>query len=267
MSWEDIRVYLIQLEARRSKEESARAVERLLSRLEGPGLAVLPEYSMFDPTGLEPGVVARAAEHLEGPWLARVRRIARDRGLCIVVGIFEEGPGEKPYNTVVAIGDDGDIIGWRRKYFLFDALGYRESNVFEAGDDPYAGLVNLCGVTVGLAVCFELRFPEVFRRHALRGAEAFVVPSAWYRGPGKEEQYRFLAQARAHENTAWLLAPILYGENFTGRSLIVNPYGIVEVDAGHGERVVAHAIEKKPLEEARAKLPLLRILSERLRGV
>ena len=264
MSWKELRVYLVQLEARRDKEESAKAVERLLSRIEGPGLAVLPEYSMFDPTGLEPGVVSGAAEPLEGPWLARIRRIARDKGLCVVVGVFEKGPRGKPYNSVVAVGEDGEIVGFRRKYFLFDALGYRESSVFEAGEDPYSGLMNLCGVPTGVAVCFELRFPEVFRRHALGGAEVFVVPSAWYRGPGKEEQYRFLAQARAHENTAWLLAPILYGANFTVGSLIVKPYGMVEVDAGQGERVVDYTIERRILEEARERLPLLQILSERL---
>ena len=264
MSWREIRVHLVQLGARRSKEESATAVEKLLSTIEGPGLAVLPEYSMFDPTGLDPRVVAGAAEPLEGPWLSRVRRIARDRGLCVVVGVFESGPRGKPYNTVVAIDERGEVVGFRRKYFLFDALGYRESSVFEPGGDPWAGLVELCGATIGLAVCFELRFPEVFRAHALRGAEVFIVPSAWYRGPGKEEQYRFLAQARAHENTSWLLAPILYGDNFTGRSMIVNPYGIAEVDAGHGERVVSHTISREAVEEARRRLPLLSILSERL---
>jgi len=253
---QDVLVGLVQLEVRESKADNLKAVTRLASRLDADIIAI-PEYSMFDPTGMSAEEVLRGAEPLDGPWVSELRRLAREKGSCIVGSLFEEGPG-KPYNTLVAIDDKGELVGVYRKTHLFDALGYRESDVFHPGDRLFTP-VDLCGARVGLAVCFELRFPEIFRAQALQGAELFIVPSAWYRGPGKEEQYRFLASARAHENTVWLAAPILYGRNFTGRSLIVDPMGVVRADAGFGERTLQARLDSGTLREARRLLPLLEI--------
>ena len=252
----DVSVGLIQLQVSRVKEENYRSIVRLASSIEAD-IVALPEYSMFDPTGMSAQEVLRGAEGLDGPWVVDLRRLARERGSCLVGTFFERGPG-KAYNSVVLIDDRGDVVGVYRKTHLFDALGYRESMVFEQGGSLFEP-VELCGVRVGVAVCFELRFPEVFRYQALRGAEVFIVPSAWYRGPGKEEQYRFLAQARAHENTVWLAAPILYGDNFTGRSLVVDPYGVVRAEAGFGEKTLVARLRGEELEAARRALPLLEI--------
>jgi len=258
----DVRVGIVQLEVRGSKEENLEALLRLASRLEADIIA-FPEYSMFDPTGMSAEEVLRGAETLDGPWVGALRRLAREKGSCVVGSLYEQGPG-KPYNTLVAIDGQGEIVGVYRKTHLFDALGYRESDVFEPGDKIFEP-VELCGARVGLAVCFELRFPEIFRAQTLMGAEVFIVPSAWYRGPGKEEQYRFLAQARAHENTVWLAAPILYGSNFTGRSLIVDPLGIVRAEAGFGEKTLTALLDAGTLEQARRLLPLIEIHREAVR--
>ncbi len=254
-----VRVRLLQLQAGRGKEEQLSRIEKLLADAQPGTLAAVPEYAMLDPTGLPPETVAGAAEPLDGPWVSRLRRIARENGVCLLATLFEKGPASRPYNSVVAIDEAGEIVGVYRKTLLFDALGYRESDYFTPGDGP-KGPWRLCGLRVGTLVCFEIRFPELFRYHALAGADLIVVPSAWYRGPGKEEQYRFLAQARAHENTVWIAAPILYGENFTGRSMIVDPYGIVVADAGHGERVLEATVDTSRTLEARSALPLLDII-------
>jgi predicted amidohydrolase len=108
-------------------------------------------------------------------------------------------------------------------------------------------------------VCFELRFPEVFRIHGARGAELVIVPAAWYRGDGKEEALRVLAQARAHENGYYVAVSAHYGSRFTGRSIVVNPLGLVEVDAGWGDRYVEHQLDKSMVEEARRLYPLLEL--------
>ncbi len=256
------RLVLLQLTPRDSKEEQLHAIEALASRARPGSIIAVPEYAMLDPTGRDPGEVARAAEDLDGPWLSRLRGLARRLESCLVATMFERGPRGKPYNTVVLVDERGEVAGVYRKNLLFDALGYRESDYFEPGPEPPRP-VDLCGLRIGVAVCFEIRFPELFRAQALDGAEAFIVPSAWYTGPGKEEQYRFLAQARAHENTAWLAAPIMYGAHFTGRSLVVNPYGVVVADTGHGERVLEYEVDPGLAREARERLPLLEALRRR----
>lgn len=255
----EVPVTLIQLRARRDKQESMKMLEKLLEKsVVEHGITAIPEYSMFDPTGLTAEEVNRGAESLDGPWMTMIKRIARSKEACIAATLFEKGEGGKAYNSLAIIDESGDIIATYRKTHLFDALGYRESEIFEAGDRLFEP-VEACGVRVGAAICFEIRFPEIFRYQALKGAQLILVPSGWYNGPGKEEQYRFLAQTRAHENTLWIASPILYGDHFTGRSLIVNPFGVVVADAGHGEKVLHYYIGLEEVDEARKKLPVLRL--------
>ncbi len=245
---------IAQARAHNNKEESMKALEELLSKASAD-LIVTPEYLMLDPTGLDKPTLLQAAEPLNGWWVERLSRIAVEHGSCIIANMFERDGGNV-YNTTVIINRDGGILSSYRKTHLFDALGYRESSIFTPGSEP-PRVVEACGIKVGAVVCFEIRFPELFRRLALEGAELITVPAAWYRGDGKEEAIRFLAQARAHENTVYLAVAALYGGNFTGRSMLVDPMGIVTLDLGHGERYMEAIIDKSRLEEARRLLPLL----------
>ncbi len=251
-----IPVFIAQLRARTSKEEQLRVIEKLAGKAEPGGILAVPEYAMYDVTGRGPETLRSIAEPLDGPWVSRLRRISREKGICMIATLHELNPRGKPYNTAVVIDERGEIVGVYRKTHLFDALGYRESDYYTPGDKLFEP-VKACGARLGLAICFEIRYPEVFRYQALRGAEIVFVPSAWYRGEGKEEQYEYLARARAHENTVWIVAPILYGEHFTGRSKVVDPYGIVRVDAGYGERLVAAEVKTDYIAEVRRILPLL----------
>ncbi|NOZ30379.1 MAG: carbon-nitrogen hydrolase family protein [Crenarchaeota archaeon] len=255
---EKVKLTLIQLRARKDKEESLRTLKKLIEKAPDGGIIAIPEYSMFDPTGLSAEVINRNAESLEGPWLTMLREQARRKGSCIVATFFEKNQGGKAYNSIALISDEGEIAATYRKTHLFDALGYRESDVFARGEKLFEP-VNFCGVKIGIAICFEIRFPEIFRYQVTRGAELIVIPSAWYTGPGKEEQYRFLAQTRAHENTVWIAAPILYGDYFTGRSIVVNPMGVVVSDAGYGEKTVTVDVDLGELGPVREKLPLLEL--------
>ncbi len=255
-----VRVALVQFESRRSKVESLNVIRGLVEGYESkPDLIVFPEYSMLDPTGLSAEFIYDESEDLKGGWVRFFSDLASTRNSCVVATLFERSRDPpKVYNSVVVLGRDGDILGVYRKTHLFDILGYRESSFIAPGDRLFKP-INACGVKLGVAVCFELRYPEVFRVQALRGAEAIVVPAGWYRGPLKEETLRVLAQARSHENVVYTIVAALYGENFTGRSMVVDPFGVVVVDGGVGERVVEAVIDTNLVYKVREKMPLLKL--------
>lgn len=253
-----IRIGVLQAAPRPSKTETLRVVEKLLESARDPSLIVTPEYLMLDPTGLPKEKVYEEAEDLEGSWLGFFKDKARELGACIAATLFEKSGDGRVYNTLAFIDKNGSIKAVYRKTHLFDAYGYRESSFTAPGDRLFQP-IDLCGVKVGAAICFELRFPEIFRAQALSGAEVIVVPSAWYKGPLKEETLRFLAQARAHENTVYLVVASNPGGNFVGRSMIVNPMGVVKLDLGPGERYEEYEIDTEEIEEARKVLPVLRL--------
>jgi len=255
-----VRVALVQFEPGRSKVESLRVIRGLVEGYEDKlDLIIFPEYSMLDPTGLDAGFIYGEAEDLGGGWVGFFRDLASTRNSCVVATLFERSrEPPKVYNTVVVIDRGGDIVGVYRKTHLFDILGYRESSFIASGGSLFKP-VDVCGLRLGVAVCFELRYPEVFRVQALRGAEAVVVPAGWYRGPLKEETLRVLAQARSHENVIYTIVAALYGSNFTGRSMVVDPYGVVVVDGGVGEKVVEAVIDTSLVYKAREKMPLLKL--------
>ncbi len=251
-----VTVGILQAAPRGSKGETLRAVEKLLEHEDHRADVYLtPEYLMLDPTGLEPAAIAAAAEGLDGEWVGFFRREARERGACFVATMFERAGG-RVYNSAVVIDESGEVVGVYRKTHLFDAYGYRESSFTVPGDRLFEP-VSVCGVKLGLAICFELRFPEVFRAQALAGAELVAVPAAWYRGPLKEETLRFLAQARAHENTVFLAVASNPGSSFVGRSMVVDPMGVVRAELGPGEKYAGVQVDTAEVAGARRTLPVL----------
>ena len=251
-----VRIGVLQAPASKGKEQARKVVEEILSksRVEAD-IIVMPEYLMMDPTGLGPQDLNSIAEPLDGSWTGWIEELSMEYGACIVATMFEKG-NVKPYNTVI-VARDGVLVYSYRKTHLFDALGYRESDVFERGEKPPSTVD--CGIKIGTIVCFEIRFPELARRLAVEGAEIIVIPAAWYRGDGKEEALRFLAQARAHENTVYIAVSSLYGNRFTGRSMIINPMGIVVQDLGHGIKYVEADVDRDEISKARLILPLLKL--------
>ncbi|MCS7106669.1 MAG: hypothetical protein NZ902_00970 [Acidilobaceae archaeon] len=255
-----MRLALLQYEAGRSKEESRRAIERLLERYEGkPDLIALPEYSPLDPTGMKAPELWEQAEELRGEWVKFLGSIAQRMSSCLVGSLVEKSPyPPKVYNTAVLLDRQGEVIGVYRKTHLFDALGYRESSIMVPGEELFQPQ-EACGARIGLAICFEIRYPEIFRSQALRGAQLAVVPTAWYRGPLKEETLTVLARARAIENGIFLALPVQYGHNFTGRSMVVDPNGVVVAEGGVGEKVVETTIDLGEVERVRERAPLLKL--------
>lgn len=239
-------------------DENLRTAERLLLQASGQGadLVVFPEMFMAAP---EPGVsLARIAEPLDGPFASTLAAMAGQYGVAVVSGIWERVAGEKKRaaNVAVAFSPEGTLLARYNKIHLFDALSVRESDVMLGGnDEPPIFCCN--GISIGLAICYDLRFPELFRNLALRGAEAVVVPSAWYAGPLKEEHWLTLLKARAIENTIYLCGANLCGAPFAARSAVFDPFGVMLASAGEGEILISATLKRERIDEVRAKLPSL----------
>ncbi|HET7177775.1 MAG TPA: carbon-nitrogen hydrolase family protein, partial [Solirubrobacterales bacterium] len=207
--------------------------------------------------------LAAGAEPLDGPTLSAARGWARELGIHLLAGsIAERGP-EKAFNTSVLIGPDGDDLAVYRKIHMFDVdvggVSYRESEREQGGGEIVTA--PLGELIAGLTVCYDLRFPELYRILAVRGARVITVPSAFTLATGRDH-WEVLLRARAIENQVFVLAPNQVGEapphhSSYGRSAIVDPWGVVLATAPDGERFVAADLDLAAQERIRASLPSL----------
>jgi predicted amidohydrolase len=227
---------------------------------QGADLAVFPEA-----TQARFGSDLRAlAEPLDGGFGAGLAAVARGAGLALVAGVFEPAPDGRVYNTAVAYSGSGERIAAYRKIHLFDSLGERESALVAPGSEPV--VVDLAGIRTGFATCYDIRFPELARALAARGAELIVVPSAWAAGLFKEEHWVTLVRARAIENTVWVAAagqvpdpasPPTRAPTGIGRSMLVDPMGTVRADLGPWPQVTVAELDDAMTARVRAVLPCL----------
>ncbi|MDH6581849.1 putative amidohydrolase [Streptomyces sp. SAI-133] len=224
-----MRIALSQLTTGPDPGKNLRLVEEWTQRAADAGarVVVFPEASMacFG-TPLAP-----LAEPLDGPWADGVRRIARATGTVVVAGMFTPATGGRVTNTLLATG-----LGTEASYdkiHLYDAFGFRESDTVAAGSAT--AVIEVDGIRLGLATCYDIRFPELFRAHADAGAVATLLAASWGAGPGKREQWELLARARALDATVWLAA-VDQADPGTGpgsvptgigHSLVVGPDGTV----------------------------------------
>ncbi len=252
-----MRVALAQLSSGPQKEENLRRALGVIRGLSDADLVVFPEYLMGVGEGgsLTPGYVAGQAEPIDGPFSTAILDASRERGVDVLYTMYLR-EGVAVYNAAV-LARRGRVEAIYRKVHLFDAYGYRESAIFAPGRGPVTARVG--EFTAGIAVCFDLRFPELFRAEALMGADLFLVPAAWYSGPYKLDQWRALTLARAHENGAYLVAVDQTGPAFTGHSLVAAPQGYIALDLGVGDRALVYELERGAVEEAREKVPVLRL--------
>lgn len=227
-----------------------------LASLERSDLIAFPETFMARPEKGMP--VAEIAEPSDGPFINRLAELAGQYSITIVCGVWQQVEGEKKRaaNTVVVLGRDGSLQAEYRKIHLFDALSVNESKQMVAGSLA-PPLFSCGGIRFGLAICYDLRFPELFRYLARQGAEAVIVPAAWYGGVLKEDHWLTLLRARAIENTLYIAGVNQCSTPFCGRSTIFDPFGVLLAGAGETETLVSASIEKERLEDVRARLPAL----------
>src|SRR4051794_10089359 len=264
----EMRAAAIQLNSTADKGRNLETAERLVreAAADGSELIVLPEK--WNVLG-DAEVLHEGAEPLGGPTLTAAASWARDLGIHLVAGsIPERVEGQsKLFNTSALIGPDGELHARYRKIHMFDVdvggVSYRESENEEPGDEIVAAAVggSLPEVTLGMTVCYDLRFPELYRILAVRGATVLSVPSAFTFETGKDH-WEVLLRARAIENQAFVIAPNQVGKapphyHSYGHSMIVDPWGEVLAVAPEGERFVAADLDLGVEERVRATLPSL----------
>lgn len=190
----------------------------------GASMLFLPEYSMFYAESRRQQQNMRAAEPLTGPFVTALAQIARERGLWLAAGLYEQTDG-LPYNTIVVLDKDGVLRGAHRKTRLYDAFGYRESDECRAGNTPFSPIDTPAG-RLGIITCFELRFPALAAAQRAAGADVLFVPAGWAAGDNKVLHWHTLLCARAIENGMTVLGADQFAPGrFVGHSAAFAPDG------------------------------------------
>lgn len=258
-----MRIALAQIASGRDVEANLELVRAGVAEAAAAGadLIVFPEATMRA-FGHQ---LTSVAEPTDGPWASAVRQLAADHQIAVVVGMFTPGEGERVRNTLLAVGP-GLATGYD-KIHLFDAFGFTESDTVTAGTNPV--LIDVGGVLVGLATCYDVRFPALFTELAVRGAQVIALAASWGAGPTKIEQWELLVQARALDSTTFVVAcgqaePSAAGVRAVagaptgiGHSMVVDPLGRVRDRLGGGPAMIIVDVDPTEVDAARHALPVL----------
>lgn len=249
-----MKIALIQLEVK-EKNKTAN-VEQGLKLLEkavkGQDVVLLPEIWT---TGYSLSRLEEEAEEINGPLVKRMQELAKMYACNIVGGSIPLRYDGKIHNTSVIINKNGEILHLYSKTHLFGL--FKEERFFAAGND--FSLYELDGELCGSAICYDLRFPELFRRLAMDGAKIIFVPAEWPEPRG--EVWRLLAQARAVENQTYICAVncvgTFKGERFYGHSMLIAPTGEIIVEGGNNEEILYGEVEFDLIDKLRKRINAL----------
>jgi deaminated glutathione amidase len=259
-----MRIAVCQLNSRADRSANLKTARDLLDRAAAAGadLAVLPEYTDY----LGPGDTAPAPEPLDGSYAKWFADAAREHRMWVVAGSFHErGPDPaRTYNTSLVFDRAGDLAATYRKIHLYDVeipgrVSYLESRTVAPGGETVT--VDVDGVRVGLSICYDLRFPELYRQLAIGGAQLLLVPAAFMLFTGRDH-WEVLLRARAIENQCYVAAAAQIGDHDPGRtcygrSMIVDPWGTVVAQAPDEPGVTIAELDLDRLTRIRAELPSL----------
>jgi deaminated glutathione amidase len=264
MNGREITAAAIQMSSTPNKGENLDTAERLISSAasSGAGLIALPE--LWNCHGLE-DVYRENAEPVPGPTTEFLGDLAQELGVYLIGGSILEGEpsSTKLHNTSTFFGPDGRMSAVYRKIHLFDVKApdrqYLESRTIAAGTEIVTAKAG--AATVGLSVCYDVRFPELYRLLALRGAEVLAVPAAFTLQTGKDH-WELLLRARAVENQAYVVAPAQWGRKADGRwtygrSIIVDPWGTVLSQCPDRDGFALATLDLDYLDRFREEFPAL----------
>jgi predicted amidohydrolase len=256
----------VQLTSSSDAEGSVASAEALIRRAASVGaqLVVTPENTNY--LGPHEQKVARA-ERVDGPTIGRFAAVARELGITLVIGSFNERSDDprRCHNTSVVLGPDGDILGTYRKIHLFDVdvsseVRFRESATVVPGEA--AVVVDTPVGRLGLSICYDLRFPELYRALVDQGATILTIPAAFTAHTGKDH-WEPLVRARAIECQAWVIAPGQSGEHDDaglrrswGHSMIVDPWGHVLARASDGPNLALALVDPDHVGRVREAIPV-----------
>jgi predicted amidohydrolase len=260
-----LNVAIIQMNSQGDRRANIAAALDLIDRAAATSarLVALPEVWPY----LGPDdVIREQAETIPGPITDHLAQRARRHGIYIHGGsIYEKRPGDPGmYNTTFVIDPTGEIIARYSKIHMFDVVldgvaEYRESATVTPGDEVV--VTEIDGILVGLAICYDLRFPELFRILALEGAQAIMLPAAFTLMTGKDH-WEPLIRARAIENELYMIAPAQWGTHppgnwCYGRSMVVDPWGTVVTTASDGVGIAYATVDPSRVETVRRQIPSL----------
>lgn len=277
-----MKIALLQTVTGADKRENIALIEPLIrdAAAAGASLIVLPEAAS---QAFDQGRLDTQAEELDGEFSTAMRTLADELGVTVVAGMFRpadtnviESNGERKTvnrvrNTALVTGG-GTHTGYD-KIHAYDAFNYRESDTVKTGEELVTFVHEADGesVVVGVAICFDIRFPEQFKELARRGAEVIVVPTSWADGPGKLEQWRALNAARALDAGVFIAAAGQArpdweekageesGPTGIGHSAVVNPQGVRIAEAGYAPETLIVDVDLSEVAEARKALPVVAI--------
>jgi deaminated glutathione amidase len=233
----------------------------------GASLVLFPEATMC-----RFGVpLAPIAEPLDGAWASAVRAIAERAGVVVVAGMFTPADDGRVTNTLIATGPGVDAH--YDKIYLYDAFGFAESKTVAPGHEPV--VINVADdsgpIAVGLTLCYDVRFPELYVELAQRGAQLITVHASWGAGPGKLEQWTLLARARAIDTTGIVAAVgqaypgdeiAATGPTGVGGSLVASAVGEVMTSAGADPQLLVTDVDLDAAQKARETIAVLRNRTE-----
>ncbi len=220
----------------------------------GADLLVLPEGILARDIA-DPDIVLKSTQELDGPFMTQLLAATKGQRITVMLTIHTPTGDGRVFN-VLAVLRDGAVIATYRKLHLYDAFSMQESTNVTPGD-VVPPLVEVAGLKFGLMTCYDIRFPELARRLADDGADAFVLPAAWVKGPLKEHHWEVLVTARALENTAYIVATGECGVRNIGNSMVVDPLGVVVARAAEAPALVFADLDPARVAHARKVLPAL----------
>lgn len=229
----------------------------------GARIVVFPEAAMYkqhNAPGVKP--VQEVAQDPEGPFGQALQALSRETGALLVVGMAAPGEGGKAHNLIVVVHPTDGLIGVYDKIHLFDSAMGKESDRYHPGvvgpdlDDALV-LFDYEGLRFGVSNCYDLRFPELYRALADRGAEVMLVPAAWVDGPGKAMHWEVLLRARAIENTAYVVSSGQTPPTGAAYTQIIDPRGSVLASGTEAEGILIAWLDPERVRSTRQAMPIL----------
>ena len=272
-----VKVSIVQMKSSLDKEENLLySLEQIKESAKSSAKVIcFPEFQMsFSPSTQSSEELYSLSESLDGNFVSQLKKSARENDIFVVSSIYERANSKlknnrqnqkkfldrnsyRVFDTVVLINNQGRLISQYRKLHLYDALGFKESDKLLAGSQLFKPVASPLGKT-GTLICYDLRFPELSRILTLKGSVSLIAPSAWVQGTMKEDHWLIMCKARAIENGVYLIAPNQIGNIFCGRSLVVDPFGVVVLDIGNKEGFDIVDLDLDRINLIRKSLPLLK---------
>jgi predicted amidohydrolase len=239
-------------------QQSVEYIKQAAAAPNKASMVCFPEFQMaFSPSTQRASELSKLAETIRGNFVTTLRRAAKADRVEVLATLYEKAVGNRVYDTAVVISNKGTITSVYRKLHLYDALGFKESKKLIPGK-KLVGPAKTAAGNIGVLICYDIRFPELSRLLTAKGARVLVAPSGWVQGPMKEEHWQTMLKARAIENGSYVIAPDQVGNIYAGRSMVIDPFGVVCLDMDQREGMEIVEIDLAKIAKVRQSLPLLK---------